>query len=421
LICFVSSVAISGSSFELSMSDPVSTSIAANLQPIIAKHGKSFVKYSEEAVMSQSKIDSKKILEAKLVLLTLGLQSWTIQKSTMLKAMELIVAENKSWKMTDSQVKDYIATMTKRLRNMIWGVAQGIKKGAKWAEAFKLDVKSECEGGESEINEDAESEIEDPEGSDLDIESVPEGEKLDTDAGVIFGWDKEMSLGFRVLPRNRQKKDYSLAPTVTGDAVKLEWLDGTSHVLDKKVFNAVDFKRLQTRRRSNVLAEYEHCETHNKVTIGLRVDRHFLVSVYEQNKQILQIRLDMFGDLSDVGDDGVPSHDHPAVVKCKQLMSPMVQDYCNNTIKSKADLVAARDNVIKTNALVSPKILRKRPAAKSDDKPTAKKQKPDITPDVELEQTEDTEVASSSNAEQRQAAHMDLLRARHSRAHSFAF
>eukprot|EP00972_Heterocapsa_arctica_P027402 4029007-Heterocapsa_arctica.AAC.1 len=41
-----------------------------------------------------------------------------------------------------------------------------------------------------------------------------------------------------------------------------------------------------------------HCDTKHKVTIHQRVDRFLLLSMYEQQRQILQVRMNLFGPVA---------------------------------------------------------------------------------------------------------------------------
>ena len=48
--------------------------------------------------------------------------------------------------------------------------------------------------------------------------------------------------------------------------------------------------------KHDVLWEAEHEITHHKIWMAQRVDRRLLLSVYEQSRQICQVRLDVFGE-----------------------------------------------------------------------------------------------------------------------------
>ena len=130
------------------------------------------------------------------------------------------------------------------------------------------------------------------------------------------------------------------------------------------VFSADQLVQAQSKsKKRDVLCEFEHVVTHNKIWMSLRLDRSILMVIWEQSKQILQIRLEMFGVVP--SDGSIPPLEDAAVVKAKYFMLPLAEAYANNQITSKAALIQARDEKILRLALALPKhvMTRKRPAA----------------------------------------------------------
>ena len=100
-----------------------------------------------------------------------------------------------------------------------------------------------------------------------------------------------------------------------------------------------------------------HCESKHKLTVKQRVDRCLLLSLYEQQQQILQLRLNLFGKVEDEAKQ-LPK-EHPTLQKALSLLIPLATKYAKNEIK-KQDLKTLRDSEMK-NIVPSPCL--KRPAA----------------------------------------------------------
>jgi hypothetical protein len=87
-----------------------------------------------------------------------------------------------------------------------------------------------------------------------------------------------------------------------------------------------------------------HAVTKHKIYIQQRVDRHLLVSLYEQTRQVLQLRLDLFGPIADQRQQ-LPK-DSDIVQKGVSLMQPIAEKFCRGDI-CKDDLKGARDFAVK--------------------------------------------------------------------------
>jgi hypothetical protein len=84
----------------------------------------------------------------------------------------------------------------------------------------------------------------------------------------------------------------------------------------------------------------EHSGTKHKIYIEQRVDRKLLLSLYEQSKQRLQVRVDAFGQVEDQTKQ-LPK-DHPALVKALAFMIDIGWKFVNGEIPI-SDLKRHRD------------------------------------------------------------------------------
>ena len=87
-----------------------------------------------------------------------------------------------------------------------------------------------------------------------------------------------------------------------------------------------------------------HSQTKHKIVLKQRVDRVRLLSLYEQQRQTLQVTMSSFGP---VGSEHVQlDRDHPTLKKALAMMIPLATQFCQNEL-AKKDLKAARDRVMK--------------------------------------------------------------------------
>jgi hypothetical protein len=69
-----------------------------------------------------------------------------------------------------------------------------------------------------------------------------------------------------------------------------------------------------------------HIGTHNALTISQRPDRSLLLSLYEQSKQVLQVRVGIFGPLPEPQPAVVPRSDE-TLQKALALLLPLAVRY----------------------------------------------------------------------------------------------
>ena len=93
--------------------------------------------------------------------------------------------------------------------------------------------------------------------------------------------------------------------------------------------------RSATCRRSTqsheAIFEGQHSVTKNKLVVAQRADRQLLLSLYEQTKQICQIRVDRCGTLPGTQPSTVPL-ETPALQTCIVFMKKVAQDYASDKI-----------------------------------------------------------------------------------------
>jgi hypothetical protein len=120
----------------------------------------------------------------------------------------------------------------------------------------------------------------------------------------------------------------------------------------------------------------------HSLTLEQRPDRNLLLSLKEQSRQVLQVRVNLFGPLPDP-QPAVLSLDVPALKAARDFMVPICEAYAAGTIKETTDLAGERDKQLEALGLsVGRKpSARKRPAAAEAAEPEpAPKVAPPTTP-----------------------------------------
>ena len=88
--------------------------------------------------------------------------------------------------------------------------------------------------------------------------------------------------------------------------------------------------RRSTQSNETIL-EGQHSVTKNKLVVAQRADRQLLLSMYEQSKQICQVRVDRCGPLPGTQPCTVPL-ETPALQTCIVFMKKVAQDYASDKI-----------------------------------------------------------------------------------------
>ena len=156
------------------------------------------------------------------------------------------------------------------------------------------------------------------------------------------------------------------------DAVVAKWPDGDTHAITD--LTCGQLRGLQGRTPgavgTGVLWSGETHDTHHALKIEQRVDRSLLMSLYEQSRQVLQVRQDTFGE---VKDHSKQLHaDDPTCKACLEFLVDLAVDYASGKVPLES-LKHERDARLKTLGLWDnrprrdnrlQKQVRKRPAAK---------------------------------------------------------
>jgi hypothetical protein len=173
----------------------------------------------------------------------------------------------------------------------------------------------------------------------------PQAELATPNMSSAFEWDSNLMLAYRVCSRKKQK-DYSMPINIPDDAedhdpIPVSWMDGTVCVIDAVTVGAYK-ELLQTRKSASsdaALWEAEHSVTKHSIQLKQRIDKplqnqpiatRLLVSMYEQGKQVCQVRLCKFGDVEGSGETMPP--EHKTVKAALAFMQPIAEAFANDQL-----------------------------------------------------------------------------------------
>ena len=179
----------------------------------------------------------------------------------------------------------------------------------------------------------------------------------------FFGWDPDMLLGWRQLSAGG-RPEFSLPPSAAGnddDMLEISWSDGLKWKCTDCTVGM--FKQVATRRgqqmtggEGNLWTGY-HAASKNEVSIAQRVDRKLLMSVYLQTRQVLQVRMSIFGKIED--ESAQVASDHPACVGALAFLTPIAVRFAAGEIAA-AQLYPTRDAELVSLGLKGEKKRRRR-------------------------------------------------------------
>jgi hypothetical protein len=304
----------------------------------------------------------------------------TPPKSVLVEALKIVrkeLVDTPEWSsLKPTEVDDWDETISRRIRNSIRAVSQAMHKRSrpKWLSKLPWALDT-CAETQQELDEEDEFELE--EVNDL----------------FEYGVSDEFMLPYR---RHKESgvRENGLPIVIDAyanpaDEIVGTWPDNSFHGLSMTVAQ-FQLKLPAGPRAKTTLYEVEHHATFHKIAIRQRADRHLLISVYEQSKQILQVRADVFGEVPEEVATMDPKE--PVVVAAVEFLKPIVKDYASGRLSAK-QLSEERDKRLEAKGLGKSKIL-KRPSAKPPSTATPDGiAKPD--PPVKAEPTEPKPIVKS--------------------------
>ena len=256
----------------------------------------------------------------------------SFNKSTIKAGLEIILkTKAKTWRLNEAEAADWTKTVTNRIANLNRKVGCGPVHAAtaKW----HLDLPWN-QNGERPAKK-------------AKKVAAPAGGPLRPD--FVYGFDSEVLLAYRQELKYDSKgrhigvKVTSLPLEITekagpGDPVVAEFADGDRHEIP-----GLSQGRLQSLvgrgggggggrnpKESNVLWTGTHAETNHTITVAQRVDRALLLSVYEQARQVLMVRQNLFGPVPDEHQQS--PLDDPTLQKALAFTKKIAASYANGEV-----------------------------------------------------------------------------------------
>ena len=153
-----------------------------------------------------------------------------------------------------------------------------------------------------------------------------------------LGWNKGLRLAWRKKADGGLER--SLPPEIADDVpsdqplVATFW-DNTTATVPGMTVGTWRLQLAQAaQRHSPPLYSRVVDTTKHELSIRQRVDRMLLLSLYEQSRQILQVRTDKFGALEDNEDGRVKTlpNGHPTLLRAVEFMSSIADMYATGQI-----------------------------------------------------------------------------------------
>ncbi len=292
-------------------------------------------------------------------------------------------------KLRKEDKKDWIEVLTARGRNMCRAVQQAELKvrgtAPTWIQELPWNKqKAASSDGETKPRRKL-------------VSKTPATEVAKPADDMIYTFDTEL-LVVTSAPCNQPKaREFSIPLSAEAlrdhnplDPLPPKWDDGEVHTFPEHTVG--EFRALVSGRgrKQEVKTHWigQHVATHNAITVQQRLDRCLLLSMYEQNSQVLQVRLDLFGEIENQF-EYLPD-DSPILIRGLRFIDEFATDYCRDKIV-REKLVEVRDAKLKTLGLfVAHKPLPKRKADASSPAPAPPKQKRVTWADAVAEPIEDT-------------------------------
>ena len=308
--------------------------LEAVFKPIGKRYGPAFCKYKKEGADAKEKRLSKRGSPA-MVRGCIALQSHlAFKKSDIERSLKSVFDAHKaSWKMTTSLKPKWVATMTSRVSEMFQFVSKNLRKKSHPSWLTKMLKEPKNSDDDDDDADDDEAESGEDAGMAASMDSTPgigpfdapatpsifESSPMEWAPGPAAGvaavaaaaapqeawsyeWSRELELGYRCLQSNPLESTVFAEPldpewvkkTPADELIVLKFEDGAwGKIPDMTVGQLAT---IQKARGGGGFATHTYWETeseltHNRCALRQRIERTHVVSLYEQGKQIDQIKV----------------------------------------------------------------------------------------------------------------------------------
>ena len=350
------------------MSDRSRGTDAEALHDILAKHAttRTWLRYDENPKVQEAKTLPDLIVPHYDLLHELykSQSNFSFVRSTVQAAMlQLFTNSGDQWGLTEADQEDWVFTMVNRFQNLCRAVGQACRKNPlpPWASALPWQT----------------------------LAAQPAA-KHTKEIKYLYGFNEEVGMPWRV-DASKPKNPPEFALQVDSSRMATEpiiavFADGyRCDIVDFDCAKYEEYRRTTRGSRSAAPFEGTHKTTQHKIKVAKRSDRQPLVSIYEQQKQILQVAISWFEGETD------EAREEAAIV----FMVDLATQYCQALV-TKEELKTKRDQGVhdlKLQKTKSPGVL-KRPAANILKRPA--------TEAINVEDTEEKD-AEEKDAEEKPA------------------
>jgi hypothetical protein len=324
------------------------------LEPVCKKWGKIVCAYPcevEKVQLAFTVVAAMGREDALLLALYSAEQTLLYQKTTIAAGLQLLLAKHDEWKMRSEDAADWLETMTRRIRNLLRCVSQPMSKNKcpPWMKKLEFHKLASKNAGDTKPDTiDLEADVaEKHEADEEDDEDLAPLDTIKKYIGVKF--NTELMLCTRTIVGEPNKTDVSeaIADDPNADAhsmVMAKFSNGDVAEVPGLTFQALRrLLRRGTITTTGKLWQAEHVATHHALHIEQRVDRKLLLSIFEQSKQRLQIRMDRFGELTDEEQAQQLPEKHGVLIEALKFLQPIAELYAKDEVKLE-DLKKVRDD-----------------------------------------------------------------------------
>jgi len=282
-----------------------------------AQESRSFVRYDEAPKAHESKLDVDAIMRHAALLEALRRLAPKLgfRRSTMTEAMGIVFdTMNTKWQLKASDKHDYVATLSARLMNMCRNVQQGQLKSPRaawvlalpWVAQSGADAMASNSGaGGSASARGASASVGVAGSASARAGGASASAGAAGSASASAGGDLAATFGYDVLLRQawRQKgtmakKEFAVKWLVEGKPAEsfpqAQFADGELWSCGDITVAELQEPASRKRGRPEAIVDKIHPITKHRILVKPRADRWPLVAMYEQQRQVLQVRCDVF-------------------------------------------------------------------------------------------------------------------------------